>query len=44
MSIEENKALVKRMTEEFWNTGNMAAIGEFFSADYVNHGPSALAY
>jgi steroid delta-isomerase-like uncharacterized protein len=40
MSTEENKALVKRMTEEFWNTGNMDAIDEFFSADYVGHDPS----
>jgi steroid delta-isomerase-like uncharacterized protein len=28
------------MTEEFWNTGDMAKVDEFFVASYVQHGPT----
>jgi steroid delta-isomerase-like uncharacterized protein len=31
MSVEENKALVRRFVEEFWNTGNMAAADELIA-------------
>jgi steroid delta-isomerase-like uncharacterized protein len=44
MSVKENKAFIDRMTKEFWNTGNMAVIGEFYSADYVGHDPSGLMH
>ena len=40
MSVQENKAFVDRMTAEFWNAGNVAAVDKFFSADYVGHDPS----
>jgi steroid delta-isomerase-like uncharacterized protein len=40
MSLEENKAFITRMTDEFWNTGNMAVVGEFFADNYVQHGPT----
>jgi steroid delta-isomerase-like uncharacterized protein len=33
MSIEENKALVRRFDEEFWNSGNMAAANELIAED-----------
>ncbi len=33
MSIEENKAVVCRFVEEFWNTGNMAAADELMAGD-----------
>ncbi|HAT44455.1 MAG TPA: ester cyclase [Ktedonobacter sp.] len=33
MSIEENKALVRRFVEEFWNRGNTAAADELMTAD-----------
>lgn len=33
MSFEENKALVRRFVEEFWNQGNTAAADELMSAD-----------
>ena len=33
MSVEENKALVRRFVEEFWNTGNMAAADELIAED-----------
>ncbi len=36
MSLEENKALVRREQEELWNhTGNLDAAGELFVPDYV---------
>ena len=39
MSIEENKALIHREVDDFWNTGNLDVIDEIFGADYVGHGP-----
>ena len=33
MSHEENKALVSRFVEEFWNQGNTAAADELMAAD-----------
>jgi predicted ester cyclase len=33
MSNEENKALVRRFVEEFWNQGNTAAADELMTAD-----------
>ena len=41
MSLEENKALIHREVDDFWNTGNMAVIDEIFGADYVGHGPGS---
>jgi steroid delta-isomerase-like uncharacterized protein len=38
MSLEENKALVRRMTEKFWNTGNMDVVDTYFTRDFVSHG------
>ena len=40
MSVEENKALLKRSVDEFWNTGNIGHIDEFYSGNYVAHDPS----
>jgi predicted ester cyclase len=37
MSVEENKAMVRRVIEEAWNKGNMAVIDEHLSPDYVHH-------
>jgi predicted ester cyclase len=37
MSTEENKALVRRWLEECYNKGNVAAVDEFVTPDYVNH-------
>jgi steroid delta-isomerase-like uncharacterized protein len=34
---EENKALVRRVYEEVWNKGNLAAIDEIYAADVINH-------
>ena len=33
MSIEENKEVVRRFVEEFWNQGHMAAADELMTAD-----------
>ena len=35
--IEQNKDLVLTMNHEVWNKGNLAAIDELFSADFVQH-------
>ena len=35
MSIEENKKIVRRYIEEIINTGNVAEIEKYISADYV---------
>lgn len=39
MSTEENKALMRRITEEFINAGNLDAADEFFAADFINYSP-----
>lgn len=46
MSLEKNKGLVDRMTEEFWNTGNMDLVDTYYAPDFVWHdamGDSDLA-
>ena len=40
MSAEENKALVERFVEEFWNEGNAAAADELFAPDAQIHMPT----
>ena len=35
MSIEENKALVRRLMEEVWDKGSLAAIDELYATDFV---------
>ena len=39
MSVEENKAIIRRWTE-VWHTGNVAAVDEFVTPDYVRHDPN----
>ncbi len=39
MSTEENKALVRRLTEEVFNAHNLAPIDGYFLPDYVDHVP-----
>lgn len=39
MSTEENKALVQRSYDDFFNTGNLALVDQFHSNDYVGHIP-----
>ena len=35
MSIEENKAIVRRLFDEVWNTGKLDKIEELYSPDFV---------
>ena len=42
MSTEENKVLLRRLFEEVWNQGNLAAVDELLAADYVLHDPAML--
>src|SRR5688572_26591370 len=39
MSTEENKAIVRRATEEFYNQGTIESVGQFYAATYVHHDP-----
>jgi steroid delta-isomerase-like uncharacterized protein len=40
MSAEENKALVRRFVEEFWNEGNTAITGQLMAVDAAIHMPT----
>ena len=40
MSAEENKALVRRFVEEFWNEGNTATADELMALDAEIHMPT----
>jgi predicted ester cyclase len=40
MSVEENKELVRRFVEEFWNEGNAAAADELMAVDAEIHMPT----
>jgi predicted ester cyclase len=39
MSTKENKAIVHRYMEEFWNAGDLAVADEIIAADFCNHSP-----
>jgi steroid delta-isomerase-like uncharacterized protein len=41
MSTEENKAIIRRMTEEFYNQGNIESAEHFFADSYVHHDPAS---
>ena len=41
MSTEENKANIRRMTEEFYNQGNVESADHFFADTYVHHDPAS---
>ncbi|MCL4466417.1 MAG: ester cyclase [Chloroflexi bacterium] len=40
MPAEDNKALVRRLVEEVWNRGNLAAIDELVALSHVRHIPA----
>jgi predicted ester cyclase len=40
MSTEENKAIIRRLIEEFWNEGHAYVMDEVFAANFVNHNPA----
>jgi steroid delta-isomerase-like uncharacterized protein len=37
MSLDDNKALLRRVPEEVWSKGDMAAADLILAADFVNH-------
>jgi len=37
MSIEQNKAMARRWSEELWGKGNLAVADEIIAPDYVRH-------
>ncbi len=38
MLVEENKAIIRRLFEEFVNNGNLNVADEVFASDFVDHG------
>lgn len=42
MAEEENKAIIRRSVDDFWNKGNLAAADDFYAANYVGHDASGL--
>ena len=42
MSAETNKTVARRLLEEVWNKGNLAALNEIIAEDHVGTGPGAL--
>ena len=44
MSTEENKAIVRRDTEEVWHKGNLSIIPEIIDPNYVYHAPSGMEF
>ena len=42
MSLEENKALTRRWSEEIWGKGDQAAMDELLAADFTFHYPSGV--
>ena len=44
MSIEQNKALARRWSEEVWGKGNLATIDELFATNFVfNYAPPGVS-
>ncbi len=41
MSTEENKAIIRRMTEELYNQGHIEHADDFFADTYVHHDPAS---
>jgi predicted ester cyclase len=39
MTVEDNKALVRRQIDEIWNQANWATVEELYAPSYVNHDP-----
>jgi len=40
MSTEQNKAIIRRLMEGFWNAGDASVMEEVFAADFINHTPA----
>ena len=42
MSLEQNKALVRRSVSEFYNRENVDVVDEFYTADFLSHDPAGI--
>jgi steroid delta-isomerase-like uncharacterized protein len=42
LSVDENKAIVRRALEDVFNAANLAAVDELYAPDFVNHTPPSL--
>ena len=42
MLTETNKTVARRLLEEVWNKGNLAALNEIIDKDHVSSGPGTL--
>jgi steroid delta-isomerase-like uncharacterized protein len=42
LSVDENKAIVRRALEDVFNAANLAAVDEMYAPDFVNHTPPSL--
>src|SRR5688500_10710240 len=40
MRADENKAIARRITDEFWNGGDRAVLDQLLAAGYTHHDPS----
>jgi steroid delta-isomerase-like uncharacterized protein len=40
VSSEANKAVIRRLNDEFWNEGKLDVVAEVFAADYIDHNPA----
>ena len=41
MHCKKTRPLFSRMTEEFYNKGNIESAGQFFAGAYVHHDPAS---
>src|SRR3990172_67019 len=39
MSVEQNKATLRRIFDEVWNKGDMSLVPQFIAQEFVSHGP-----
>lgn len=37
MTTEQNKAVIRRLNDEFWNKGNVSVVDDVVAADFVDH-------
>jgi steroid delta-isomerase-like uncharacterized protein len=44
VSVEQNKAALKRIIEEVWNKGDMSAVADLIAPSYVYHSPMGMDF
>jgi steroid delta-isomerase-like uncharacterized protein len=40
VSLEQNKTILRRTYDEWWNAGDMSSVEELVAEDYVDHSPN----